>query len=323
MLLVDKWQDMAPHQFSGTIALEAGEKYSIKMEYYENAIGAVAKLRWSSASQTYQIIPKTQLYPATVSNGVFQQSSSGLVEIEVENYHSNLAQGSHEWVETNPGGFSGTAALTTTPNSGTNNNTGYQSNSPRLDYKVNFVKTGTHYIWAKGIGANGNDDSYHAGLDGNASSTSDRISSFGSSWTWSKQTMDGTAASFNVGSTGEHTFNIWMREDGFVIDKVIITNNVNYTPSDDGARIANFIAPEEEVNTLDLSLFPNPVNDILTFEQLDYIGGRLQITNVLGQLVLQKELTQATVDFSSFSKGVYLITVEKDSKVFKGRVVKE
>ena len=320
MLLVDKWQDMAPHKFSGTIALEAGEKYSIKMEYYENAIGAVAKLRWSSASQTYQIIPKTQLYPATVSSGVFQQSSSGLVEIEVENYHSNLAQGSHEWVETNPTGFSGTAALTTTPNSGTNNNTGYQSNSPRLDYQVNFVKTGTHYIWTRGIGSNGNDDSYHAGFDGNVSTTSDRISSFGSSWTWSKQTMDGTVASFNVGSTGQHTFNIWMREDGFVIDKVIITNNASYTPNTSSAKVANTMA--QEGNALNLSLYPNPVTNILTLEGTDVTGATVQITNTIGQIVLKKTLTQPTLDFSDFANGIYIISIEKEGQVIKRKVFK-
>ncbi|MGE5558480.1 MAG: hypothetical protein ACM3WV_07690, partial [Bacillota bacterium] len=40
-------------------------KYDIKMEYYENGGGAVAKLSWSSASQAKEIIPQSRLYPAT------------------------------------------------------------------------------------------------------------------------------------------------------------------------------------------------------------------------------------------------------------------
>ena len=321
-LLVDIWQDMGPTKYSGTISLIAGEKYSLKIEYYENAGGAVAKLRWKSTSQDYQIIPKKQLYSTSISSGVFQQSNAGLVEIEVENYHNNLNQGGHKWEEVNPIGFSGTAALKATPNTGVNINTGNLTNSPRLDYKVNFVQTGTHYIWTRGIGANGNDDSYHAGLDGTISTSADRISTFGTNWTWSKKTMDGPDATLNVSSLGEHTFNIWMREDGFVIDKVIITTDVNYQPTDNNARIINFIAPGEG-NKLELTLYPNHVTRLLTLEGIDLKGARLKITNVVGQVVLEKELRQSTIDFTSFSEGIYIIAIEKDGKVFSGKVVKE
>ncbi|HUW83251.1 MAG TPA: Calx-beta domain-containing protein, partial [Phycisphaerae bacterium] len=63
-LIVDHWVDQGPTEWSGTIALSAGVKYDIEMEYYENGGGAVAELRWSSASQAKEIIPQTQLYPA-------------------------------------------------------------------------------------------------------------------------------------------------------------------------------------------------------------------------------------------------------------------
>jgi hypothetical protein len=35
------------------------------MEYYENQINAIAMLSWSSAGQPKQIIPQSQLYPAS------------------------------------------------------------------------------------------------------------------------------------------------------------------------------------------------------------------------------------------------------------------
>jgi len=38
--------------------------------------------------------------------------------------------------------YSDTGAVQATPNNGTNNNTGYVINSPRLDSAINFVKTG-------------------------------------------------------------------------------------------------------------------------------------------------------------------------------------
>ena len=33
---------------------------------------------------------------------------------------------------------------------------------------------------------------------------------------------------------GVHVFNVWMREDGFVLDKIILTTSVSYTPSGAG-----------------------------------------------------------------------------------------
>jgi PA14 domain/Chitobiase/beta-hexosaminidase C-terminal domain len=62
-LIIDEWEDQSPTEWSGSIALIGRRQYSIKMEYYENAGGAVAKLAWSSPSTTKDIIPQTQLYP--------------------------------------------------------------------------------------------------------------------------------------------------------------------------------------------------------------------------------------------------------------------
>ena len=63
-LLIDKWQTQGTTPWSATIALVAGQKYDITMEYFEAAGGAIAKLEWESASQTRQVVPQSQLYPA-------------------------------------------------------------------------------------------------------------------------------------------------------------------------------------------------------------------------------------------------------------------
>ncbi|HKY30179.1 MAG TPA: PA14 domain-containing protein, partial [Pyrinomonadaceae bacterium] len=69
-LLIDKWIDQGPTEWSGQIALTAGLRYDIVMEFYENGGGATAKLSWSSASQTKQIIPQARLYPPGSSSQV-------------------------------------------------------------------------------------------------------------------------------------------------------------------------------------------------------------------------------------------------------------
>jgi hypothetical protein len=60
--IIDNWTNHAPTDDTGTIALSAGVKYDITLEYYENGGGAVIQLYWSSASQAEEIIPQMQLY---------------------------------------------------------------------------------------------------------------------------------------------------------------------------------------------------------------------------------------------------------------------
>jgi glucose/arabinose dehydrogenase len=60
--VVDALVDQAARERSGTIRLEAGKKYDIQLDYYENGGLASSKLAWSSASQVKQIIPKSQLF---------------------------------------------------------------------------------------------------------------------------------------------------------------------------------------------------------------------------------------------------------------------
>jgi len=63
VLLIDKWVPQNSIENSGTISLNAGQLYSIRMEYYDGTRNAVAKLSWSSLSIPKAIIPQTQLYP--------------------------------------------------------------------------------------------------------------------------------------------------------------------------------------------------------------------------------------------------------------------
>ncbi|MCM3271812.1 family 16 glycosylhydrolase [Paenibacillus elgii] len=62
-LVINKWIDQPETEWSGTIDLTAGQKYDIKLEFYDNAEDAIAKLYWSSASQPKQIVPQIRLYP--------------------------------------------------------------------------------------------------------------------------------------------------------------------------------------------------------------------------------------------------------------------
>ena len=67
--IINGWRDQSATNYTGSIALQAGQKYDIKLEYYENGGDALAKLAWSSAQQGWQIIPQSQLFsPNPISN---------------------------------------------------------------------------------------------------------------------------------------------------------------------------------------------------------------------------------------------------------------
>ena len=64
VLVIDNWTDHAPTtNTSGTVRLVAGQRYAVRLEYYERGGGAVIRLRWlTPGSSTYVAIPGSALY---------------------------------------------------------------------------------------------------------------------------------------------------------------------------------------------------------------------------------------------------------------------
>ncbi len=75
--LIDRWVDQSATEWSGTIALTAGVRYPIRLEYFENGGDAVAEMRWSGPSTPKSIIPAARLFP--VSGAAAAAVGEGLV----------------------------------------------------------------------------------------------------------------------------------------------------------------------------------------------------------------------------------------------------
>jgi hypothetical protein len=67
-LIIDKWISDWGTEYTGTISLTGGQKYTITLEYFEDNGGANCKLEWSSSLQAREVVPQSQLY-ATSNNG--------------------------------------------------------------------------------------------------------------------------------------------------------------------------------------------------------------------------------------------------------------
>ncbi len=169
-----------------------------------------------------------------VSVVTFQQDSDsdGLVILEFENPRGTRigVQGGKVWTPvTVPSAYSGSGALQALPNTGITNNISALANSPRLDFRVNFTKTGMHYIWLRGVGASSSDNSVTIGLNGMATADGENLSTAtGASYGWTNTDSNGVVRTINVPSVGMHMLNVWMREDGVVVDKLILTVNSAY-----------------------------------------------------------------------------------------------
>ncbi len=183
--------------------------------------------------------PESEAGDVPATDPMFTQSSDalGLLVIEAESFDGNKAGSSHAWTESiSSNGFSADGAMGALPDVDTRISSNYAQNSPFLTYKVRFVKSGLHYLWLRGYAIR-NGNSVHVGLNAAEVATSRNVT-FRSldQWDWSGMLSDGSPAVLNIAAAGEYTIEVWMREDGLVLDKLLLTTDPKYRPSDLGPQ---------------------------------------------------------------------------------------
>jgi hypothetical protein len=175
--------------------------------------------------------PDQVVYKETIQAFVQDSGTQGLVSIEAEHYSENINAANKAWVELSDSNASGGVAMDSAPDENV-----AATGPVTMTYRVNFVKTGTHYFWVRGrayprSGDAGTADSVFGGLDGVATGS---ISGFATNYVWSRALQAGGVATINVTTPGVHSVEVRMREDGFVCDKIVLTTDSGYTPSGAG-----------------------------------------------------------------------------------------
>ncbi|HEY3496918.1 MAG TPA: hypothetical protein VGK73_19600, partial [Polyangiaceae bacterium] len=51
---------------------------------------------------------------------------------------------------------------------------------------------------------------------------------------WTRNTIDGPPATLQVSQAGVRDVSVWMREDGFTFDKILLTTSASFVPSGNG-----------------------------------------------------------------------------------------
>lgn len=107
--------------------------------------------------------------------------------------------------------------------------------SPRLDYDVEMTQTGTFFIWARVLAPTSAENSIHLGDNGVKTADRINIPEIGV-WVWKNEANDGSRAVVEVNEPNMVTINCWMRESGACLDRLLLTSDPNYVPSDVGPR---------------------------------------------------------------------------------------
>ena len=155
--------------------------------------------------------------------------------MEAEWYsHGNAGSGSavgYQWQSITDSNAYGEKVIQSLPNQLFAVTSDIENTSPHVGYEIDFQNVGTYYIWLKGRAETIANDSLYYGLDGVCQSSSDYIKlNIDSNITWLSETKYGRPT-ITISSTGEHIFDLWMREAGSEVDRIYLTTDANFDPA--------------------------------------------------------------------------------------------
>jgi hypothetical protein len=264
----------------------------------------------------------------------FQQGDDvdNLVVMEAENFSSNTPNGTAQWSLTDePADFSGEGAMMAVSDNPFASKEDALAGSAVLSYKINFVASGIHYIWAHACRMVGpSDDSYHAGINGTIEDNGVMLTFHGTTfdngtWGWINFRNNVEPGNVYVPSEGVHELNIYIRENGFRIDKIILT------PSDTNDFKPEGLGPDETLppssvriatSNFDENLFTlysNMVSEELTviFDEKELLQGTLEIISPQGSVIKSVMIdnhSQLNMNISGLRSGMYFVKVQTTDK---------
>jgi len=182
-------------------------------------------------------LPDLKIFAEQYLKRVLYSESDGLCVIEAERYFSNKeGSGSTEgfvWCDLTDSRTADVNYMQVLPDDGNNIDVNIETDSPHLSYAVDFNTSGTYYLWLKGMAEDSDSNSLHFGLDGISISSEDANSLQlveSNVFTWFSEINDGSRPTVTIPSVGIHTLDIWMREDGAKIGRLLLTTDVDYNP---------------------------------------------------------------------------------------------
>ena len=187
-----------------------------------NAVGQVgAGLQGAVKNMTMYVDNIVITEGGTMSSDGSSQADEARIEIDAADALDNSAdawtvtEGSDEWVPTDDG-----VSIQPDTKRKWENTSENLEGAPSLNYKIDVETEGAYYVYVNMSAPDADSDSYHVMVDGEYV------------YTHSVGDMSGDKVWKSAGkeielSAGEHTITIVPREDGFVINKIVLTTDKN------------------------------------------------------------------------------------------------
>jgi WD40 repeat protein len=222
------------------IAWAQGQEYNRQIEFIAvNKKNLVATCGDEGYVYLFQFTPLPEKDP-------IDQSGAEQIVIEAEDFDANLPMNKYRWDvvkdETASGGKKVQALPDLEKGKGSHGMdkdfaTGDPAkDSPKLDYRIHITDAGTYKVYVRAAGEDHYANSYHIGLNGEPVQTADRMENLGSrnEWIWSNDTKDNDPATLTFPKAGLYTLNLWMREDGVQVDKMVLMKDGSSKPKELG-----------------------------------------------------------------------------------------
>lgn len=163
--------------------------------------------------------------------------TSGAVAIEAEHFNVNAQVATpHLWqTATALPGYSGDGYVTASPNWGVGCGSSITSCGAQLIFDVTIENAGNYYVYVRAASSAGGDDSFNWGLNGALVQANVATNPDNDTWQWLRgdaQPSVGGRQALSL-AAGDHTFHVWMREDGVKIDKIVLSTSSS-TPTGPG-----------------------------------------------------------------------------------------
>jgi len=223
----------APYPFVGKWADAAdGPGFGV-FDRKTHLVSLIKQTGEQSKTKPFKLLPRTVPIRASEyqNPAIPNAGSGGRLELEAESFHASLPVRQHRWAKVAAKGASAGVAIKALPNEEKNFGDNYLTESARIEFEANFPTSGRFYVWVRGQASSNKDDSLHVSLDGRKSDDAFDLSGFQSDWTWSSRRMDGVRARVTVETAGPHLLSVWIREDGVMIDQIVLTQDVDFKPS--------------------------------------------------------------------------------------------
>jgi hypothetical protein len=289
-------------------------------EYFEQDLGAgTFTVRWSGGQSRIDTRCSWSVFmdEFKVTNDQAFSPSTGDIVIEAENYKNNRSRGDvHKWKTANS--LAGASAGSYVETTETNAALGTWESGSELTYDVSVALPGTYRVWLRVAAATWSDDSAIVGVDGLALGT--RIDNAGASsgWRW---VQNGTNVALTAGT---HTFSLRRREDGYKVDRIVLTTDAAFVnrlsqPLLESPRArARYIA-SNDLAVLEAETFSSQSAALdpggLSWSPSSLVGGAVgtYVETVSSAFTLASETNGAALGYSVFvpAPGVFHVWVRR------------